>query len=112
MPSASNRVLTDRKEIRSWVEERGGQPACVKRTGGGGDLGVLRVDFPGYSGRGSLQSVSWDKWLEKFEERELALIVQDTTAGGQRSNFNKLVSRETAENSLPAARRRAPLRRW
>ncbi len=87
--------LTDPEEIRRWAEERGAKPACVRGTGGKGDIGMLRLDFPGYSGEESLEPISWDDWLEKFDERGLALLVQDTTASGQRSNFNKLVSRET-----------------
>ena len=34
---------------------------------------------------------------EKFDENNLALIVQETTGSGQKSNFNKLVKRDTAE---------------
>jgi hypothetical protein len=57
---------------------------------------MIRLDFPGYSGGDSLQEISWDDWFEKFDERGLALLVQDKTARGQKSNFNKLVNRETA----------------
>ena len=91
--------ITDHEQIQRWAEERGAHPACVKGTGGKGDTGMIRLDFPGYSGEESLQPVSWDEWFEKFDERNLALIVQDETAGGQRSNFNKLVSRDTAQSS-------------
>src|SRR3954447_21349423 len=94
--SSSSRVLTDREEIRRWAEERGAKPAHVQRTGGGNDVGMIRLDFPGYSGEGSLEEISWDDWFQKFDESGLALLVQDRTASGQKSNFNKLVSRETA----------------
>lgn len=93
---AGSRVLTDREEIRQWAEERGANPACVRGTGNKGDIGLLRLDFPGFSGEGKLEEISWDDFFEKFEERELALLVQDKTARGQTSNFNKLVSKETA----------------
>ncbi len=101
MPRASGRgtaggaahPLTDHDEIRQWAEERGGTPACVRGTGNRGDIGVLRLDFPGYSGEETLQPISWDDWFEKFDERKLALIVQDRTGGGQKSNFNKLIGR-------------------
>ena len=99
MPSASSRVTTDHDEIRQWAEERGGRPSCVRNTGRKGDIGILRLDFPGYSGENSLEEISWDDWFDKFDERGLALLFQDTTAGGQRSNFNKLVSRETAQQA-------------
>ena len=90
------RALTDHDEIREWAEERGAVPSCVKGTGRRGDVGMIRLDFPGYSGEESLQEVSWDDWFEKFDERNLQLIVQDETAGGRQSNFNKLISRGSA----------------
>ena len=104
MPSASSRTTSDHDEIRQWAEERGGRPSCVRNTGGGGDIGILRLDFPGYSGEGSLEEISWDDWFDKFDERGLALLFQETTARGQRSNFNKLVSRETAMQSQSSHR--------
>jgi hypothetical protein len=96
MPNLS-RTTRDHEEIRRWAEERGGKPAHVKRTGSGEDIGILRIDFPGYSGAGSLEPITWEQWFEKFDERNLALLYQEETAGGQRSNFNKIVSAETAE---------------
>ncbi len=95
--SRSAHALTDHDEIRRWAEERGAQPTCVRGTGGGNDVGMIRLDFPGYSGQDSLQAVDWDEWFQKFDENHLALLVQDQTARGQQSNFNKLVSRDTAE---------------
>lgn len=92
--SAASRTTTDHKEIRRWAEERGGKPACVKGTGGKGDTGMIRVDFPGYSGRESLQPITWDEFFEKFDDNNLALLYQEETAAGQKSNFNKLVKRE------------------
>jgi ferritin-like metal-binding protein YciE len=96
--------LTDHERIREWAEERGGTPACVRGTGGKGDIGMLRIDFPGYSGEDSLEPISWDDWFEKFDERGLALIVQEKTGRGQKSNFNKLISRESAEERKPKAK--------
>jgi|ERR1051326_574452 hypothetical protein len=97
--NAHTHVSTDHNEIRRWAEQRNGQPACVKGTGDEGDIGILRIDFPGYSGEESLQHVSWADWFKKFDERKLALLFQEKTAGGAESNFNKIVSRETAEES-------------
>jgi len=99
----SGHPLIAHEEIRNWAEDRGAAPACVKGTGGGGDAGMIRLDFPGYSGEESLQHISWDDWFEKFDENDLALMVQDTTAGGERSNFNKLVKRTTVQQR-PRAR--------
>jgi ferritin-like metal-binding protein YciE len=95
---ASAEPLTDHEQIREWAEERGGKPACVRGTGNKGDIGMLRLDFPGYTGADSLQPISWDDWFEKFDERNLALIVQEKTARGQKSNFNKLIARGSEQS--------------
>lgn len=89
----SSHKTTDHQEIRQWAESRGGRPACVKGTGGKGDTGMLRLDFPGYTGADSLQPISWEDWFKAFDENKLALLYQDKTAGGESSNFNKLVNR-------------------
>jgi hypothetical protein len=99
--AAKSKVITDHEEIRTWVEERGGAPAAVTRTRGGrgrGEgTGILRIDFPGFSGEGSLEPISWDEFFEEFDRAKLAFLCQDSTAGGEPSNFNKLVKRNTAE---------------
>jgi hypothetical protein len=87
----SGRALTDHDEIRRWAEKNGGTPARVKGTGDEEDPGLLRIDFPGYSGEQTLEEISWEEFFEKFEEKELALLVRE----GDR--FNKLVSRASVE---------------
>ncbi|MFN7997258.1 MAG: hypothetical protein U0Q18_26820 [Bryobacteraceae bacterium] len=97
--SHSATTTTNHDEIRKWAEDRGAKPACVKGTGDQGDVGMLRLDFPGYTGEDKLQHITWEEWFEKFDERQLALLHQEETAEGQKSNFNKLVSRETARSA-------------
>ena len=93
-----SRTLTDHEQIRQWAEERGAQPSAVRRTHSDDNVGIIRLDFPGYSGEGSLGEIEWDEWFENFDNNNLALVVQDETANGEQSNFNKLVSRENVEN--------------
>jgi hypothetical protein len=103
----STKTTRDHDEIRRWAEERGGKPAHVKSTESSEDVGILRIDFPGYSGEGSLEEISWDEFFEKFDARNLAFLYQEETAGGERSNFNKLVSADTvAEGGAPRKRAR------
>src|SRR5437667_9287469 len=97
--SAAARPLTDHDEIRQWAEDRGARPSRVSGTGVAEDVGMIRLDFPGYSGGESLEEISWDEWFDNFDERNLALMVQDETASGEISNFNKLVSRDTAKEA-------------
>ena len=90
-------TTTDHDTIRNWAEERGGKPSEVAATAKGDDVGIIRIDFPGFSGEGKLAEISWEEWFKKFDEANLALVYEEETADGQRSNFNKLVGRETAE---------------
>jgi len=93
-------VTTDHEQIREWVEERGGRPACVKGTGGRGDTGLLRIDYPGRGDDDKLKEISWDEFFEKFDEQGLAFLHQDKTKGGRTSRFSKLVARGSrSENS-------------
>lgn len=87
----------DHEFIRQWVEERGGKPSAVIGTGGEDDPGIIRIDFPGFSGEGKLHPISWEEWFDKFDEHDLVLLYQEETASGEVSNFNKLVKRSTAE---------------
>ena len=72
------------------MEARGGFPAHVKATGRKrGDLGVLRIDYPGFSGKETLERIDWEDWFEAFDRNELAFLYQDK----RNSRFSKLVSR-------------------
>jgi len=103
--------LTDHDEIRRWAEERDASPACVRKTGGKGDVGMIRLDIPGYSGAQSLEYIKWNDWFRKFDESNLGLLVQDKTARGQKSNFNKLISRESGGGRRSASSRSSGSRR-
>lgn len=107
MSSASSKTTIDHEEIQEWAESRGAKPSCVKGTGKSNDVGLIRLDFPGYSGGDSLQEITWDEWFEKFDEQGLALIYQEHTAAGESSNFNKLVSRDSVEDDLGASHKAA-----
>ena len=102
MTQHTTKVTVDHDEIRRWAEERGGRPARVKGTGNDGDPGVIRIDFPGYTGEDTLEPISWEDWFRKFDEAKLAFVYQERTADGKKSNFNKLVSRESVESELHA----------
>lgn len=97
MSSATSKTTTDHDEIRKWAEARGGKPSRVRGTGDDEDPGMLRIDFPGYSGDDALEEITWEEWFEKFDESGLALLYQETTAAGERSNFSKLVRREHSD---------------
>ena len=92
--AGESKVTTDHEAIKRWVEERGGWPAAVKDTGDKDDPGLLRIDFPGYSGNQSLEKISWEDFFEKFEEKNLAFLYQDEKRDGEESRFFKLINRE------------------
>jgi hypothetical protein len=97
----SAQATTDHEVIRRWVEERGGSPATVKGTERRGEAaGLLRIDFPGYSGAGKLEPISWEEFFEKFDEAKLEFLYQDKSANGRTSRFFKMVCKDDRmENS-------------
>jgi len=102
---SETKQTTDHQKIRQWVEERGGRPAAVKGTGRGNDPGVLRIDFPDYSGDDTLEPISWEQFFDKFEKEQLAFLYQDETKEGGESRFSKLTNREEAKRTKKARTR-------
>src|SRR4051794_35163627 len=98
MPSA--KATTDHDTIRKWVEQRGGHPAHVKKTGRRRDPGVLRIDYPGFSGEDTLEPIEWDEFFSAFDKNKLAFLYQ-----GGRSRFSKLVDRKTVNETSSAVTR-------
>ena len=91
--SAESKTTTDHDEIRRWVEERGGHPARVKDTESDDSTGLLRIDYPGYSGENRLEEISWDEFFTGFDENKLAFLYQEKTKDGKVSRFSKLIER-------------------
>lgn len=91
MSKATSKKTKDPKVIQKWAEERGGKPSHVIATGNEEDPGVLRIDFPGYSGEGTLEEITWDEWFEKFEDEDLTFLYQEQTADGDTSRFCKII---------------------
>ena len=94
---------TDHAKIKQWVEERGGHPARVKGTDEEGTAGVLVIDYPGYSGTQTLESISWEEFFQGFEDNKLAFLYQDETKAGDKSRFSKLISRHSADEKSRTA---------
>src|SRR5687767_12546578 len=91
---ATAKPTTDHETIRKWVEARKGRPARVKATGKGKDPGILRIDFPGFSGEDTLEEIEWEEFFEWFDKNKLALLLSN-----ERGNrFNKLVDRTSVKS--------------
>jgi hypothetical protein len=93
MERAMAETTTDQQTIRRWAEGHGGKPAAVRRTHQGGDVGIIRIMFPDapQSEHDELDEITWDEFFEEFEKRHLALLYDE------KSMFNKIVGRDTAE---------------
>ena len=92
--SYESKTTTNHNEIRRWGEERGGHPARVKDTESKNSPGLLRIDYPGFSGETSLEAISWDEFFEGFDKNGLAFLYQDETKDGKESRFSKLINRD------------------
>ena len=96
--SGKSKVTTDHDEIRRWTEERGGWPATVKATEKGDKPGILRIDYPGFSGEDTLEKISWEEFFEAFEKNKLAFLYQDD----KDSRFSKLIDRASTKETRSA----------
>ena len=97
MADTTSNVTTNHEQIKQWVEERGGNPARVKGTENKTSPGLLRIDYPGFSGEERLEEITWEEFFEGFEKNKLAFLYQDKTADGKLSRFSKLIDRDTAK---------------
>ena len=95
--SYQTKNTTDHDEIRRWVKDRGGHPARVKDTESKNSPGLLRIDYPGFSGGDSLEAISWDEFFTGFDENNLAFLYQEQTKDGKTSRFSKLVDRSSVD---------------
>ncbi|HKO97802.1 MAG TPA: hypothetical protein VJU86_12465 [Pyrinomonadaceae bacterium] len=103
MAATDSKVTTNHDEIKNWLEARGGHPARVKGTGDDDSAGVLRIDYPGFSGEGTLEKITWEEFFETFEESKLAFLYQEQTKDGEESRFSKLINRDSANDKARAA---------
>ena len=100
--SAEAKTTTDHEEIKEWVEERGGRPARVKGTETGNSAGLLRIDYPGFTGEDTLEAITWEEFFQAFDENKLAFLYQEETADGKESRFSKLISRDSDTKTTAA----------
>jgi hypothetical protein len=98
---ALSKTTQDHDEIRKWAESRGAVPADVASTESDDQTGILRFEFPKAKNANDskLQEISWEDFFEKFDRSGLALVYQDVTADGKKSNFNKFVHPENAKDA-------------
>ena len=86
------RTTTDHEDIRRWAEARGGRPMAI-RGAGEDDAEAIRLVFPDAPppDAADLEPISWDEWFRRFDEHDLALLMEELTSDGRQSRFNKLV---------------------
>ena len=101
MASRLSKTTQDHDEIRRWAEARNAIPCEVASTERDGEAGILRFCFPKAKNRNddSLKQIEWDQFFEKFDENGLSMVFQEKTAGGARSNFNKLIHADSEASS-------------
>jgi len=91
------KTLTDRDEIRQWVEARGGNPMLMDTPDGTGTRTLLQLTFgqdaintdgnEGPDRIGGFHLVSWEEWFAALDEGKLAIRVSDDPSGGNEAEF-------------------------
>ncbi|MHC1551632.1 hypothetical protein [Phyllobacterium sp. K27] len=86
---SNSKSTINHDEIRNWVETRGGQPAIIRTKGDGG---ILRIDFG--EPDDELEKIEWEDFFRVFDSNKLSFLYQDKTEDGEKSRFNKFISRD------------------
>lgn len=96
-------TLTDHEQIRDWAAARAGQPALNDPMPGTmQSQPVLCFAFgqnayqdtdEGPDQPGGVIIIEWDEWFRLFDERELALVVNEDVPG-HREEFHEFIRRE------------------
>lgn len=55
------------------------------------EAGILRADYPGYSGEETVEQITWQGFFRGFEENPLAFLYEDETKAGEERRFSKLI---------------------
>lgn len=76
----------DHEEIRRWAEDRGGKPAVVR------DTEILRFSFDDKR-NANLEPITWEQFFEIFDKANLAFLFQEKTDTGDKSRFNKFITK-------------------
>ena len=107
MASKLSKTTQDHDEIRRWAEARNAIPCEVASTEQDGEAGILRFCFPKAKNRNddSLKEIDWEEFFSKFDENGLSLVYQEKTAGGEQSNFNKLIHADSEAGSKSTSSR-------
>lgn len=92
MQDNGSKTTKDHEVIKQWAEARDAKPSVVKSTHDTNEgAGILRFNFPGYSGADSLEEISWEEFFDTFDKKELTFLYQDEKTDGEQSTFCKFI---------------------
>jgi hypothetical protein len=119
-----SKVMTNREDIRQWVEARAGYPMLMDTPDGTGTRTLLQLTFgqhalnsennEGPDRINGFQLSGWDDWFAALEENGLAIRVSDDPSGGSENEFEFVsrqegLSREESEQTTAAAQKPAAI---
>jgi hypothetical protein len=56
------------------LKQEAGNPRESKGQTENGGSGILRADYPGYSGEETVEQITWQEFFRGFEENPLAFL--------------------------------------
>jgi len=97
MPQGSAGYTIDHQEIRRWAGARDAQPVLARPAEGEPPEAPERLDFvlgdAAPPGGTTHEPISWERFFELFDERELALLYRDEERDGSTSRAFRLIPR-------------------
>jgi len=71
--------------------------SMVKAAKGKNGRGILRINFPDYSGENTLREILWEEFFNKLEKENLAFLYQEELSSGEQSRFFKIIDSDNAD---------------
>lgn len=97
MDTPSN-MTTNHDTIVHWASNRDGKPVRLREENATPGLGPIQISFKDDQMPDNAEEITWEEFLEDFENRKLAFIYREQEADGQVSKFYKIVKREAYQS--------------
>jgi hypothetical protein len=89
---SNTKITKDHKLIKEWVVARGGVPGRVAESELPTDEeGALDIKFPEKTEK-NIIPITWNEFFIKFEQSNLAFLIEEDRGDGLKSKFFKLIS--------------------
>lgn len=91
---ASSQMTTNHDTIVHWASNRDAKPIRLREENSTPGLGPIQIAFKDDQIPDHAEEITWEEFLDDFENRKLAFVYRENEATGEVSKFYRIVKRE------------------